>query len=155
MWVRATRWAIAALIGSAMSTIGCAKPITHERKPGPRVLSVADDSLVHAFDTSIEMRLVDRLELDNFLRDGDIRVEVVDGVVSTGEVWTPLEKQRVGDLIRNVAGVIDVSNALAVVARSNVTAGTTRRGLTRIAHWLFRLALQELERSDLSEGAAD
>ena len=38
------------------------------------------------------------------------------GLVSiTGEVWTPLEKQRVGDLIRNVAGVIDVSNELDVV----------------------------------------
>jgi osmotically-inducible protein OsmY len=76
---------------------------------------VADDSLVHAFDTRLEMRLVDRLELDSFLRDRDIQIEVVDGVVNiTGEVWTPLEKQRVGDLIRNVAGVIDVANELAV-----------------------------------------
>jgi hypothetical protein len=116
MWMRATRWAIAALIGSAMTTIGCAKPISHERESPARVPVVADDSLVHAFDTSIERRLVDRLELDNFLRDRDIHVEVVDGVVSiTGEVWTPLEKQRVGDLIRNVAGVIDVSNDLDVV----------------------------------------
>jgi osmotically-inducible protein OsmY len=76
---------------------------------------VADDSLVHAFDTRLEMRLADRLELDSFLRDRDIQIEVVDGVVNiTGEVWTPLEKQRVGDLIRNVAGVIDVANELAV-----------------------------------------
>ena len=76
---------------------------------------VEDDSLVHAFDTRLEMRLVDRLELDTFLRDRDIQVEVVDGVVNiTGEVWTPLEKQRVGDLIRNVAGVIDVANDLVV-----------------------------------------
>src|SRR5687767_5241918 len=102
MWIRATRWAIAALIGSAMTTIGCAKPITHERESRVRVSIVADDSLVHAFDTSLEMRLIDRLELDDFLRDRDIQVEVIDGVVNiSGEVWTPLEKQRVGDLIRN------------------------------------------------------
>ena len=117
MWMRATRWAVAALIGSAMTTIGCAKPVSHDRESRARVPIIADDSLVDAFDSSVEMRLLDRLELDNFLRDRDIRVEVIDGVVSvTGEVWTPLEKQRVGELIRNVAGVIDVANELDVRA---------------------------------------
>ena len=115
MWMRATRWLIAGLIGSAMTTIGCARPLdadepVHERRP-----IVADDTLVHAFDTRLEMRLIDRIELDAFLRDRDIYVEVADGVVNiSGEVWTPLEKQRVSDLVRNVAGVIDVANDLVV-----------------------------------------
>lgn len=80
-----------------------------------RVPIVADDSLVHAFDTQLEMRLIDRIELDAFLRERDIDVEVVDGLVNIrGEVWTPLEKQRVGDLVRSVAGVIEVANDVVV-----------------------------------------
>lgn len=76
---------------------------------------VADDSLTHAFDTRLEMRLVDRLELDNFLRDREIELDVADGVVNiTGEVWTPLEKQRVSELVRHVAGGLDVANHLDV-----------------------------------------
>lgn len=76
---------------------------------------VADESLTHAFDTRLEVRLVDRLELDNFLRDRDIHVEVDEGVVHIrGEVWTPLEKRRVSELVRHVAGVIDVANHLEV-----------------------------------------
>ena len=115
MWMRATRWAVAALIGSAMTTVGCAKPIEADEPVGARQPIVADDSLVHAFDTRLEMRLTDRLELDAFLRERDIHVEVADGVVHvTGEVWTPLEKQRVGDIVRNVAGVVDVANNLIV-----------------------------------------
>lgn len=71
--------------------------------------------MVHAFDTDIEARLLDRLELDNFLRDRDIRLHVIDGAVSvTGEVWTPLEKARVTELVHGVAGVIDVTNELIV-----------------------------------------
>jgi osmotically-inducible protein OsmY len=98
-----------------MTTIGCTRPITTDEPPRARQPIVADDSLVHAFDTRLETRLIDRIELDNFLRDRDIQVEVIDGVVNiTGEVWTPLEKQRVGDLVRNVAGVIDVANELSV-----------------------------------------
>jgi hypothetical protein len=115
MWTRATRWVIAALIGSAMTTVGCAKSRAMDERTRVQQPIVEDDSLVHAFDTRLETRLVDRLELDNFLRDRDIHVEVVDGVVNlTGEVWTSLEKQRAGDLIRNVAGVIDVANHLDV-----------------------------------------
>lgn len=115
MWMRATRWAVAAIIGSAMTTIGCARPLDADEPAPRRQPIVADDSLVHAFDTRLEMRLIDRIELDTFLRDRDIYVEVVDGVVNlSGEVWTPLEKQRVGDLVRNVAGVIDVTNDLVV-----------------------------------------
>jgi osmotically-inducible protein OsmY len=99
MWTRATRWVIAALIAPLQGR----QPI------------VADESLVNAFDTRLETRLIDRLELDNFLRDRDIHVEVVDGVVNiTGEVRTPLEKQRAADLVRHVAGVIDVANHLDV-----------------------------------------
>jgi osmotically-inducible protein OsmY len=63
----------------------------------------------------MEARVVDRLELDNFLRDRDIRVRVIDGIVNIrGEVWTPLEKERAGDLLRRVPGVIDVANELAI-----------------------------------------
>ena len=115
MWMRATRWAIAALIGSAMTTIGCARPIDADEPVRPRQPIVADDSLVHAFDTRLEMRLIDRIDLDTFLRDRDIYVDVMDGTVNiSGEVWTPLEKQRAGDLVRNVPGVIDVTNDLVV-----------------------------------------
>jgi hypothetical protein len=116
MWMRVTRWAVAALIGSAMTSVSCgrarpqAQPELASRRP-----VVADDSLVHAFDMGIETRLLDRIELDNFLRDRDIHVHVVDGVVSiTGEVWTPLERERVGELVRGVAGVVDVSNELVI-----------------------------------------
>lgn len=113
MWMRATRWAVAALIGSAMTTIGCARPTpvveAEMREP------VVADEVVHAFEDSLELRVLDRLELDNFLRDRDIRVEVFDGVVSlTGEVWTPLEKQRVADMLRLIPGVVDVENDLAI-----------------------------------------
>lgn len=116
MWMRATRWVIAALIGSAMTTIGCAPTADDVAEPArTRQPIVADDSLVHAFDTRLEMRLVDRIELDTFLREREIYVEVEDGVVNiSGEVWTPLEKQRAGELVRGVAGVIDVDNDLVV-----------------------------------------
>lgn len=115
MWMRTARWVIAALIGSAMTTIGCARTVSPDETVRVRQPVVADDSLVHAFDTRLETRLVDRIELDTFLRERDIHVEVAEGVVNiTGEVWTPLEKQRVGDLARQVAGVIDVANDLVV-----------------------------------------
>ena len=116
MLTRVIRWAIAAAIGSAFAAVGCSAP----RPAPPRTTDyqrpvLADDSVVHALDIDLETRLVDRLELDNFLRDRDIRVHVVDGVVEiTGDVWTPLEKERVGELVRRVAGMIDVSNDLAV-----------------------------------------
>jgi osmotically-inducible protein OsmY len=70
---------------------------------------------VHAFDTDIEARLLDRLQLDHFLRERDIQLHVVDGTVSvSGEVWTPLEKARVSELIRGVPGVVEVANELDV-----------------------------------------
>lgn len=115
MWTRATRWVVAGLIGSAMTAVGCTRERPADEPTLTRRPIVADESLVYAFDSRLETRLVDRLELDNFLREREIHVEVVDGVVDlTGEVWTPLEKQRAADLIRNVAGVIDVANHLDV-----------------------------------------
>ena len=113
MWTRATRWAIAALIGSAMTTIGCSdRP---RQSQGVTRQAVVADDVVHAFDTNMELRVIDRLELDNFLRDRAIRVQVVDGVVSlTGEVWTALEKERAAEVLRRVPGVIDVANDLTV-----------------------------------------
>ena len=112
---RVTRWVIAALIASAMTAVGCTQRAERPADPTPRVPIVADDSLIHALDTSVEMRAVDRLELDTLLRDRDIFIEVIDGVVVIGgEVWTPLEKQRVGNLVRSVAGMIDVANELDI-----------------------------------------
>lgn len=96
-----------------MTTIGCQRPSTAEGSRPARHPVVVD--VTHAFDTHLELRLIDRLELDSFLRDRDIQVAADDGVVYvTGEVWTPLEKRRVGDLLRHVAGVIDVANQLEV-----------------------------------------
>ena len=116
MWIRATRWLVAALIGSAMTTIGCAKAIEADEPVRVGQPIIADDSLVHAFDTQLEARVIDRLELDTFLRDRDIQLEIDEGVVTIrGEVWTALEKQRVSDLVRHVAGVVDVDNDLVVV----------------------------------------
>lgn len=114
MWTRAARWTMAVLIGSAMTT-GCTRARAMDEPVRTRHPIVADDSVVAAFDTRLETRLLDRLELDNFLRDREIRVAVIDGTVNlTGEVWTPLEKQRASDLVRHVAGVIDVANHLDV-----------------------------------------
>jgi hypothetical protein len=116
MLTRVARWAVAAFIGSAFSAIGCtSRPVERaELRPAQR-LAVADESVVHALDTNLESRLVDRLELDTFLRERDIRVRVVDGVVQlTGEVWTPLERERVGELVRSVAGVVAVDNEIEV-----------------------------------------
>ena len=98
-----------------MTTIGCQRPSAADvPRPSPHPV-VADVSVTHAFDTHLELRLIDRIELDSFLRDREIRIAVDDGVVYvTGEVWTPLEKRRVGDLLRHVAGVIDVANQLEV-----------------------------------------
>jgi hypothetical protein len=117
MWMRATRWMIAALLGSAMTTVGCAAPTEGEPQLRAPVPIVDDEGLVHAFDTSIEMRLLDRIARDHVLHDREINVRLIDGIVSiTGEVRTPLEKDRVGDLVRQVAGGIDVANQLDVRA---------------------------------------
>ena len=115
--MRATRWMVAALIGSAMTTIGCAAPRVVDESATVRAPVVADDSLAYAFDTQLERRVLDRLDLDAFLRERAIEVHVAEGVVAlTGEVWTPLEKQRAADLMRQVAGVMDVENGLVVRA---------------------------------------
>lgn len=115
MRLRSTRWAVAVLVALTTLAVGCARPTRQSQLPHGRVLLTEDRSVVHAFDTDIEARLLDRLELDNFLRDRDIRLHVVDGAVNiTGEVWTPLEKARVSELVRGVAGVVDVSNELVV-----------------------------------------
>ena len=115
MLLRSTRWAIAVLVALTTLAVGCARPPRPSELAHGRVLLTEDRSVVHAFDTDIETRLIDRLELDNFLRDRDIHLQVIDGTVSvTGQVWTPLEKARVSELVRGVAGVIDVSNELVV-----------------------------------------
>jgi osmotically-inducible protein OsmY len=116
MLMRTVRWMVAVIIASAMTSVGCGDRPKRERIRQPMAMP-ADRSVVHAFDTETEERLLDRLELDNFLRDRDIRVHVLDGtVILTGEVWTPLEKERVGELVRAVPGVVDVSNELDIQA---------------------------------------
>lgn len=115
MRLRSTRWAIALLVALTTLAVGCSGPQRKSQLPHGRVLLTEDRSVVHAFDVDIEARLIDRLELDNFLRNRDIQLHVVDGAVSiTGEVWTPLEKARVSELVRGVAGVVDVSNELVI-----------------------------------------
>jgi osmotically-inducible protein OsmY len=112
---RTTRWIFAAIAAIAFTAGGCARARAHEEPLHTPARVTADDSLVHAFDTQMEVRLLDRLELDNFLRERDIRVRVVDGAVSlSGAVWTPLERERVAELIRGVPGVIDVANDLDI-----------------------------------------
>lgn len=115
MWMRGTRWAVAALVGSAMTTIGCGRPIAADEPRRVRQLIVADDSLIHAFDTHLEVRVLDRLELDHSLHGRQIQVAVADGIVRvTGEVWSPHEKRRVTALLRNIPGVFHVANDLEV-----------------------------------------
>ncbi len=57
-----------------MTTIGCGRLITTDEPRAHRQPIVADESLTHAFDTRLDVRLADRLELDSFLRDRDIPV---------------------------------------------------------------------------------
>lgn len=98
-----------------MTTIGCARTSTVDEPARPRRPIVADEGLVHAFDTSFETRAIDRLELDHLLHDRDIHVHVIDGVLTlSGEVWTLLEKQRAIELVRHIAGGSEVVNRLAV-----------------------------------------
>jgi osmotically-inducible protein OsmY len=112
---RAMRWTIATLIGSAMTAIGCTAPPRDGHTSGPRVPVVADSSVAPAVDDGIARRLVNRIELDNFLRDRRIHVEVADGVVRlTGAVRTPLERERADAIVRAMPGVIDVANDLHV-----------------------------------------
>jgi len=74
-----------------------------------------DDSVVHAFDTEMAVRLFDRIELDRVLRDRNIRLRMVGGIVSvTGSVWSSDEKAHVTELMRGVPGVIDVANDLDI-----------------------------------------
>jgi hypothetical protein len=115
MVVRSTRWIVAAIVALTAIAVGCSRPHPQPRTTRSHVPITQDRSVVHAFDTDIEVRLLDRLELDHFLRDRDIHLQVVDGTVSvTGEVWTPLEKARVSELVRGVPGVIDVANQLEI-----------------------------------------
>ena len=108
-----------------MTTVGLHRAATDE-PVGVDSPSCADDSLVQAFDTRLEVRLVDRLELDNFLRDRDIQVEVVDGVVDlTGQVWTPLEKQRAED-----SSATSPESSMSRIISSPTAAMTRRARLT-------------------------
>jgi osmotically-inducible protein OsmY len=115
MLLRSTRWVIAVIVALTTLAVGCARPEPRSPLTRQRQLLTEDRTVVHAFDTDIEARLLDRLQLDNFLRERDIQLHVVDGTVSvSGEVWTPLEKARVSELIRGVPGVVEVANELDI-----------------------------------------
>ncbi|HUE88434.1 MAG TPA: hypothetical protein VMO26_20345 [Vicinamibacterales bacterium] len=49
MWTRAARWAVAALMGSAMTTIGCGRAMVPDEPRWSRQPIIADESLTHAF----------------------------------------------------------------------------------------------------------
>ena len=117
MLLRFTRWIVAAIVAFTTIAVGCARPQRNaEHLVADRRVPITEDrSIVHAFDTQMEVRLIDRLELDHVLRNRSIHLRVVDGTVSvTGEVWTALEKARVSELLHGIAGVIDVANDLDI-----------------------------------------
>lgn len=108
--------AVSALIvgSAACGELGESSTPSQLRHVLPREASWNPD-VVRAFDTRLEQRVIDRIELDSFLRERSIRLAVTGGtVVITGEVWTPLERQRAGEIVRSVVGVVDVVNHLAV-----------------------------------------
>jgi osmotically-inducible protein OsmY len=116
MFLRMTRWTAAFIVACAMTSVGCGRAARSHEWPGRAVTpSPEDDSVVHAFDTEMAVRLLDRLELDRSLRDRNIRLRIVDGTVSVmGYVWSSGEKARVTELIRGVPGVTDVANELDI-----------------------------------------
>ena len=116
MLFRVTRWTLALFVACATTSVGCERT-ARSREPLGRSLTpiVEDASVVHAFDTEMVVRLLDRIELDRSLRDRNIRLRMVDGTVSVmGDVWSLDEKARVTELIRGVPGVIDVANELDI-----------------------------------------
>ena len=116
MLFRMTRWTIAFIVASAMTSVGCERAArSAERDDRPVTLITEDDSVAHAFDTEMAVRLLDRIELDRALRDRNIRLRMVDGSVSVmGDVWSSGEKARVTELIRGVPCVTDVANELDI-----------------------------------------
>jgi osmotically-inducible protein OsmY len=107
---------VAVVVASAMTSVGCGRSArSHELSTRTVTPITEDDSVVHAFDTEMAVRLFDRIELDRSLRNRHIRLRMVEGIVSvTGHVWSSDEKARVTELIRGVAGVTDVANDLDI-----------------------------------------
>jgi osmotically-inducible protein OsmY len=106
---------MAVVATGVLEAAGCSSPVVARHREEMRLSLVADDTVVNAFDARLESRLVDRIELDHFLRDRDIHIRVNDGRVTIrGVVWTPLERERVGGLVGGVGGVVDVANELNV-----------------------------------------
>jgi osmotically-inducible protein OsmY len=67
------------------------------------------------FDSAIETRLNNVVELDTRLNEHEIAFDAVNGVVTiTGRVPSASEKEQVGTLARNESGVRDVVNSLEV-----------------------------------------
>ncbi len=117
MFFRLTRWTVGFLVACAMTSVGCGRTARAHEPIAPRAVTPIseDDSVVHAFDTEMAVRLLDRLELDRSLRNRNIRLHLVDGTVSVmGDVWSSDEKARVTELIRGVPGVTDVANDLDI-----------------------------------------
>jgi osmotically-inducible protein OsmY len=116
LWQAALVMTLSGLILGAPACRGLDEPSrpSQVRQGFPRESSWNPD-VVRAFDTRLEQRVLDRIELDSFLRERAIRLAVTGGtVIITGEVWTPLERQRAGEIVCSVEGVVDVVNHLAV-----------------------------------------
>lgn len=119
--MRLAAWRTALVMSASGLLLGAAacRDLDEPSRPSqlPHVVREAswNPDVVRAFDTRLEQRVLDRIELDSFLRERSIRLAVTGGtVVITGEVWTPLERQRAGDIARSVVGVVDVVNQLVV-----------------------------------------
>lgn len=111
-----TRWMLVLVVACAMTSVGCGRTVrSHETLRRAVTPINEDDSVVHAFDTEMAVRLFDRIELDRLLRGRNISLRIVEGTVSvTGDVWSSDEKAHVTELIRGVPGVIDVANDLDI-----------------------------------------
>ena len=68
-------------------------------------------------DGDIKSMVVDRLRVNTYTKDDDLKVDVKQGVVVLGgRVRTSLAKRAAGDDAWDTPGVVDVSNQLAVAA---------------------------------------
>ena len=73
-------------------------------------------------DTSIKAGVVDRLRINPYTKDDQLKVEVKRGVVIVhGVVQSRLAKQSVGEECWDIAGVTDVSNQVEVADEPAMT----------------------------------
>ena len=71
---RIMRWTAALIVACAMAAVGCGRTArSHDPLARPATPITEDDSVAHAFDTEMAVRLLDRIELDRSLRNRNIR----------------------------------------------------------------------------------